>query len=131
MYWNCMSHGWVESHNKTSTCGSRCFSPDLYWTIWPLGSVWKNWIVHISWLRLLEAFWGHFWTFCVFWVSEAEIIDFWLHFFEKVIMFLRGSQAFPVINFRSPFPWRIPLLNFQLSDFWEKLNCPYLLIYSS
>ena len=82
-------------------------------------------------LRLLEAFWGHLWTLCVFWVFGPEIIDFWLHFFEKVIIFLRGSQAFPVINFRSPFPRRIPLLNFILSDFWEKLNCPYLLINSS
>ena len=87
-------------------------------------------LISLDW-RLLEVFWDHIWTSYVFWVFATKIFDFWFHFFGKIIMFLRGSQAFPVINFRSPFPRRIPLLNFKHSDFWEKLNFPYLLINSS
>ena len=74
-------------------------------------------------LKLLEVFWGHFWTSYVIWVFATEIIDFWLDFFGKIIMFLRGWQAFPVINFQSLFYHSIPPLNFQIYDFWEKLNC--------
>ena len=82
-------------------------------------------------LKLLEVFWGHFWTFYVIWVFATEIIDFWLDFFRKVILFLRGWQAFPVINFYSLFYRSIPPLNFQIYDFWEKLICSYLLIKGS
>ena len=65
--------------------------------------------------------------------SIFELIDFfcvwaWNHWFlsiflRKIYMFLRGREAFPVINFSSIFPRRIPLLKFRISDFWEKLNC--------
>ena len=73
-------------------------------------------LISLDW-RLLEVFWEHIWTSYVFRVFATKIIDFWLHFFVKVVMFLTGWEAFPIINLRSHFPTGIPLLNFQFSNF--------------
>ena len=48
------------------------------------------------------------------------MIDFWLRFFGKVLIFLRGREAFPGNKFSKTFSKGIPLLNFRISDFTMK-----------
>ena len=72
-------------------------------------------LISLDW-SLLDNFWGHFWATYVFRVFTTEIIVFWLLFFGKDLMFLRGREAFPGKKFPKPLSGGYTDLKFR--NFW-------------
>ena len=73
----------------------------------------KNWpdfkklkLLITLYLKVLEAFWYHFWTLTIFHIFAPEITFFRMEFYENFNNFPGGSDAFLTINFLSRFSYR-------------------------
>ena len=80
----------------------------------------------------VEPFWYHFWTFNIFELFEgftAEIIVFFIIFFEKITKFLRGGDGFSITNFSSLFLRGKSLVIFLIWKFLITLVVIYYICY--
>ena len=75
---------------------------------------------HNSWLK---ASGGHLRAFKYYQVFDAEIIGSWKKiFFDKSLSFCGAEKPLPVTNFTCRIPMGIPLWNFRISEFSEKIR---------